>query len=279
MSILREIKEMVIGRKLREYHAAAANLGLPQFAFYAGQRVTSAVLKRHRPYQLFSKQLRFTVLCRSNTSDINVFNQIFLHREYRCLDDLRDVQLIVDCGANVGYSSAYFLSRFPGAHVVAVEPDPDNFSALLANLAPYRGRYTALRSGIWSHPTGLVLAEGAVGDGREWARTVREAGPGEKPMITATDVAALLENSGFERISILKMDIEGSEKVVFSSNFETWLEKVDNLVIECHGKECVAALMRATNGYPFTTSRCDELFVFKQKALRHARSATYSRPE
>jgi len=67
---------------------------------------------------------------RRGTSDLSAFNQIFVQREYACLDDLVGVDLIVDCGAYVGYSSAYFLTQFPNSNIVAIEPDPENFSLL-----------------------------------------------------------------------------------------------------------------------------------------------------
>jgi hypothetical protein len=111
---------------------------------------------------------------------------------------------------------------------------------------------------------GLVLSEVPFGDGREWARTVRETRNGEKPTMTATDIGTLLEDSGYERISILKIDIEGAESVVFSSNYESWIEKVDNLVIELHGDECRSIFRKAILNADFNLSQCDELTVCKR---------------
>src|SRR4051812_39387542 len=88
---------------------------------------------------LKSEHVRHPLRCRKGSSDRDVFRQIFVEREYACLDDLSDVDLVLDCGANVGYSSAYFLDRFPTCHVIAVEPDPENYALLEENLAPYRG--------------------------------------------------------------------------------------------------------------------------------------------
>src|SRR5947208_4936670 len=75
---------------------------------------------------------------RRGTSDIWTFDQIFVDHEYRCIDSLQGVTTIIDAGANVGYSSAYFLSRFPEARIIALEPDPENFNALRRNLTPWR---------------------------------------------------------------------------------------------------------------------------------------------
>ena len=57
---------------------------------------------------------------------MSVFDQIFIHQEYSCLQELKEPSLVLDLGANVGFSAAYFLSFFPRACVVAVEPDAGN---------------------------------------------------------------------------------------------------------------------------------------------------------
>lgn len=202
-----------------------------------------------------------TVFCRAHTSDLGVFRQIFIEREYRCLDDVREPRLIMDCGANVGYASAYFLARYPRAHVIAVEPDAGNFAALRRNLQRHSSRSTLIQSGVWSTQTGLVISEDKFADGREWSYTVRPNRPGEAATMQAVDIGGLLDRSGFERISILKIDIEGSEREVFRTNFSHWLGRVDHLVIELHGPDCEAALLQALEGLPVELSHCDELTV------------------
>lgn len=207
-----------------------------------------------------SKYANSPLLCRANTSDAQVFWQIFYQREYRCLDHVKDADFIVDCGANVGYSSAYFLSRFPNATLVAVEPDADNFRLLQQNIAPYGQRASCLRDGIWSHETGLVFAPDTQGAGQEWGRTVRAARDGETADVHAIDIGSILRESGKEQISILKIDIEGSEAAVFSENYQNWLDRVDNLVIEIHGTQCEKIFREAIRDR-FEVSQCDELTV------------------
>ena len=107
-------------------------------------------LTRSRQYRMKPTGAQFPVWCRVLSSDLDVFSQIFVHREYRCLDDLTGVRVVIDCGANVGYSSAYFLSRFPACTVIAVEPDSGNFAAMERNLAPYGNRVRAIHSGVWA---------------------------------------------------------------------------------------------------------------------------------
>jgi len=204
-----------------------------------------------------------------------VFSQIFLFREYSCIDQVRDAKLIIDCGANVGYSSAYFLSRHPEATLIAVEPDADNFALLERNLAPYRDRVKAVKSAIWSHPARLKLSEVPYRDGLDWARQVRECDPSEEGGFLATDIGTLLDQSGFERISILKMDIEGAEAVVFSRNYEAWIDRVDSIVIELHDDsifgDARGIFHRAISGHGFSVTEFEELTVCIRNAQRPAK--------
>lgn len=242
------------------------SLGFIPALIYVAQRLRVKITKTNIPFTLFSRAVQHPLRCRPHTSDMDVFNDIFVYREYRCLDDINNAGLIIDCGANVGYSSAYLLDRFPKARVIAIEPDPSNFTVLENNLAPYKDRARTICSAVWSHSVGLVLSDTIFGDGREWSRQVREARPTEHPTITATDIGTLLRESKYERISILKIDIEGAESVIFSSSGLDWLGKVDNLVIELHGNECRSIFMRAIASQNFTVFDCDELTVCKRQS-------------
>jgi FkbM family methyltransferase len=226
-----------------------------------------------KEFQLYSRHARHPLWCRGGTSDLEVFRQIFLEREYSCLDEARGVDLVIDCGANVGYSSAYFLTRFPGCRVIAVEPDAGNFAACRKNLAPYGDRVRVVRSGIWSQPTGLKISEIPYRDGREWAVQVRPTRDGETPDMQAIDIGTLLAESGRRRISILKIDIEAAERFVFAENYRHWLDAADNLVIELHDEECAAVFFRAIRGLPLRVWQCGELTVCRREQLAAARAA------
>jgi hypothetical protein len=138
----------------------------------------SSVLSRWFGQRLWPKDSLFTLRFRPGTSDLTVFMGIFLEQEYACFKTVRPGGLIIDCGANVGYSTAYFLSRFKSAHIVAVEPDPDNFALLCANTRRFGRRVQRYNTAVWSHPCGLVINETPYRDGREWARQARPTRPG-----------------------------------------------------------------------------------------------------
>jgi FkbM family methyltransferase len=251
-----------LAERARHLGRAFRSLGTANALSYLGHRLLAGPtrwLGRSRPYHLVSPLADHPLACRPGTSDVQVFRQVFIERQYACLDGVKGPGLILDCGANVGYSAAYLLSRFPGARLIAVEPDPGNFALLEQNLRPYGDRARAIRSGVWSRPVGLTVVESGFRDGLEWTRQVRECLPGESPQMTAVDVGSLLEESGYERISILKIDIERAELEVFSRHYESWLPRVDHLAIELHDDECEAVFLRAARSVPFEIVRHGEL--------------------
>lgn len=247
----------------QKYARYIRNLGGPAFARYWFHQKTK--LPRSGVFHLTARDASHPLQCRAGTSDIDVFKHIYALREYAYLDDLKDPGLIIDCGANVGMSTAYFLSRFPQARVVAVEPDPGNFKQLKHNTRFFGDRVSPVQAGVWSRSVGLKFVEGAFGDGRAWAVTVAEAQPGEHADIQAVGIAELLRSTGRERISLLKIDIEGSEQALFSENVEPWLPRVDHMVIELHGEACEQAFYEAIRPYGFEVTPSGGVVICRAK--------------
>lgn len=245
---------------LAKYSDALRNLGITQTLHYALQRARIAVGASTGIVEVRSKHSRHTLTCRVGTSDIEVFGQVFVHREYQCLDqlDTSTIDFIIDCGANVGFSSAYFMTRFPKSTVLAVEPSTGNFERLAHNLRPFGTRARMIKGGVWWRDSGLMVTDG---DGTDWSRGVREVLPGENADTVGFDIGSLIEQSGFARVSLLKIDIEGSELEIFSRPCP-WLSKVDHLVIETHGDECENAVRAACAAHGLALERYnDELMV------------------
>ncbi len=243
-------------------------LGLYPAVHYLTTHALRGLLPSRRPFRLYSRYAAHALWCRPGTSDIQVFGQIFIDREYRCLDDLTAADLILDCGANVGYSAAYFLTRFSAAKLIAVEPDPENFALLERNTANFGQRATCLRAAVWPHEGPLRLSEATAGAGREWARTVHAATAEDPQSVRGVTVPSLLRDSGCERISILKIDIEGAERELFAAGDYRWLARVDTIVIELHGPRCREAFMRAIASDNFAVTECDELTVCRRRTAQ-----------
>jgi FkbM family methyltransferase len=247
-----------------------------QYGFAGAITYLAQERRFHRPgpaYHLVSRHARHPLWVRPETSDLDVFHQIFRSREYWCLQDEPPASLVIDCGANVGYSAAWMLTQFPTCDLIAVEPDPGNYELLKRNLAPYGKRAKTLRSAIWSHRTGLKISETPYRDGREWSVQCRPCQDRETPDLEAIDLGTLIRESGHKHVSVLKIDIEAAEAVVFAENYESWLELVDTLVIELHDEHCSAVFHRAVAGQGFEFSRSGELTVCKRRTSVSARAA------
>ncbi len=204
-------------------------------------------MRLHPPNLLHPIELRI------DSTDADVYGQVLIDEEYAAVAD-GQAGMIVDCGANVGYTSAYLLSRFPDAQVVAIEPFPANAEMCRRNLAPYGNRATVIEAAVWSHCTRLVLDHGG---GNEWGVQVRAARPGEVGGIAAIDIPSL----DIKHIDILKIDIEGSEADLFAEHTDRWLPRVSNIAIELHGPECERQFNEAMADYRYKPSHSGELTI------------------
>jgi FkbM family methyltransferase len=186
------------------------------------------------------------------SSDDFVFDQLFIRHEYGPVcDQLQDAKFILDLGANVGYASAIFASRYPSARILAVEPDPGNYRLCVQNLEPYGNRVKTLLGAVWANRSRLALARGTYCDGREWATQVVETQDSNNAEVEAWDVSSLLDMAQQKEADLLKIDIEGSEAEVFASNTATWLPRVRNICIELHDQRCREIFFRALRGFHY----------------------------
>jgi FkbM family methyltransferase len=207
-------------------------LGLFQTSKYIALRLWpkrfSGQIIRFKP-----KNSSADIFCRGNTSDALVLKQVFIDEQYLASCRNGDSDTIVDCGANVGYASVWYLSRYPKSILVAVEPEDGNFKLLQANLAFFGDRASVIKAAVWSNGTRLSLVKKESIGGVDWAWQVRD-----DPIngnIAAVSINDLLDSFGFSNLSILKMDIEGAEAVVFADpKSDEWLSKVDVIAIELH---------------------------------------------
>ena len=210
-------------------------------------------------FSLYVKGLKFPLYCRYGTTDRWVFEHIFVKKEYSEIGKIENVNLIIDCGAYVGYSAVYFLNKYPQARVIAIEPDPDNFELCSINLAPYGERVSLLKSAIWSSKVGLVIDRPE----RAWGIQVRPCQEGETPELNAIDMRSLLEEFRIDSVDILKVDIEKAEMEVFSCNYQEWLNKVNYIAIELHGKECEKVFFKALSSKKYDSWSAGELTFCK----------------
>ena len=155
------------------------------------------------------------VVLRHATPDVETFDQVFLQESVaepppvrERLEALRRPPRILDLGANVGVSAAWFAARWPGAHIVCVEPDPANVAVLELAVAasPVRWRLVPAAAAFTAGELRFRAGRYAVS---------RAADPAEADAISvpAIDALALIEE---ERCDLVKLDIEGGEWAILA---------------------------------------------------------------
>lgn len=213
--------------------------------------------------------LRHPVYLRPWSSDLYVFEQILIDREYDT--PMARPATILDAGANIGLAAVYFANRFPDARIVALEPDGDNFAMLQLNTRRYPN-IQCLRSALWSHRTRLHLANAGE---KSWALQFTAGDEREAPSVWAMSIDEVSEVtlSGVP-FDLVKIDIEGAEQKVFAAGGR-WLEQAQSIIVECHDRlvrGCEATVLQAANHHQFTLHRSGEYLVLQRPAalpVRH----------
>ena len=215
-----------------------------------GLRISLQLLFARKETQIQLPGYRSPILVRGSTSDVETFEQIFLGKEYDVNVDNLDPKLIFDLGANVGYAALFFANKYPEAKIISVEPEASNFELLIRNLADYPN-IKPIQAAIWSQKAKIKIGNPKA---EKWLFQLEEAKKDDGNQVNAITISELLEMNDGQQVDILKIDIESSEKELFSNNSEMWLDKINLLVIELHDclKEgCSQTFYRALSQYNF----------------------------
>lgn len=141
--------------------------------------------------------------------------------------------LIIDAGANVGVFSVFALSTWKNVKVFSVEPVLDTFNLLKHNQEknPMLD-WHVFQYAFWEKDGTVQLED----QGSSMAAHITAtSGTSE---VTSIQLDHFIENNiGEERISFLKMDIEGAELATLTASRKI-LARVDAMVIEIHSHLC-----------------------------------------
>ena len=164
---------------------------------------------------------------RPETSDPKLFQQIFLEREYEV--DFHNPSIIIDAGANIGLFALAMVIKYPQAKIICIEPDPENFELLVKNTQAYP-QISCENAGLWNKSIRLKIYDKY--DEGKWGMVVEE--DPHEGTILALSMDDIFKKYQLSWVDLLKIDIETSEKQVFSEGFESWLPRIKMISIEIH---------------------------------------------
>jgi len=227
---------MIINKRIYQYVA--------RFGFFPGLKLFFMVRasRSNGTISFNIPKLEHKVHLRRRSTDFLVFEEIFIDEIYK-LPQTSKAKYIIDAGANIGLAALYFQRCFPGAQIISIEPVTDNFNLLKLNTCGYNN-IICYQNGLWDKKSNLKITNTTEGD---WAFMVEETD--EEGDICAISINDILKASPTERIDVLKMDIEGSEKEVFESSTE-WIEKTTRIIVEVHDNKREGASKSVLSALP-----------------------------
>ncbi|WP_449398231.1 FkbM family methyltransferase [Chryseobacterium wanjuense] len=177
-------------------------------------------------YHFTKNQRKFALYLRTFKGDIDIFYEVFWKKTYdQHLNFLQDKpKVIVDLGAHIGLTSIYLSLKYPDAKIIAVEASPENFLLLKENTSSFKN--------IECVNAAIYFEDGTVNFGGEelsYNQKISDSGI----EIKAISVESLMKEYKLNQINLLKIDIEGGEVELLRKN-NSWLEKVENIIIEIH---------------------------------------------
>jgi FkbM family methyltransferase len=207
------------------------------------------------------KPFRITKLRTATFYDWSTVYQIFINCEYDIDLTSRYFQLgngnqveqsksklILDLGANIGVAAVYFSIVFPDSHIVCLEPASGNLNLLKTNTKGLNN-IEILHGAIGSQDGELSLFDPGIGN-----NGFRTFGPqvDEVERVKSYSVHTVLELFPSSEPFLIKIDIEGAEKQLFSENTD-WIDRFKVIIIEIHdwmlpGESISSNLLAALGG-------------------------------
>ena len=150
----------------------------------------------------------------NDSTDLGTFLEVFLQDEYKIFQPIKNVKIIIDLGANCGYTSIYFSHIFPEAKIIAVEADPTNVKKIKKNIESFNEQ-------IIIEPSAVALQSGTLDFYLNWktsisGSTIKRDDGAEKITVPAISFTDLEKKYG--AFDIVKFDIEGGEWEVVDSS-------------------------------------------------------------
>jgi FkbM family methyltransferase len=179
----------------------------------------------------------------TSRGDRGVIRQIFKNQDYsltffrlapklanyysKCIASGR-MPLIIDAGANIGASSVYFSLHYPNAAIVAIEPERNNCELLRRNCSDIE-HVRVLEAALGGESCHMRLQDPC---GCDAGFRIATEGAYEIEVLTVAQIIRDYPASSHAPF-ICKIDIEGSEKLLFETNTE-WVQHFPLLIIELH---------------------------------------------
>ena len=199
--------------------------------------------------------MKMVIFLRKGSKDHETFDEIFRDNLYGTPLPFA-VTRIIDAGANTGIASIFFKMKYKEAKIAAIEIENSNVVMLRKNLL--HRDFIIYQKALYNKKSFFKVDDPYHATN---SFIIKEVTENEKYDIESVTIDEILKDQNWDMVDILKVDIEGAEKVLFGSNYQSWLAKIRVVMIETHdrmvpGCSCtVIKAMKEFNFALFTTAQ------------------------
>lgn len=163
---------------------------------------------------------------------------------------------ILDLGSNVGLSAIYLANEFHLANICCVEADPRNFELLSKNLSVNETDAQIIFGAVGAEDSELL--ELRISNNSTCSTLVSQdfihSSHTHKLTVPTISVEKIIDKLKWNKIDILKIDIEGAEDSLLKSS-PSWLSIVSLIVMEIHPNTTPEKIQTYLNPYGFQLVR------------------------
>ncbi|MCA0430774.1 MAG: FkbM family methyltransferase [Bacteroidetes bacterium] len=218
------------------------------------QKIENGVYNKNETLSVKLTNLIHPIKLRCIRADMQSFINTFIDPYLELKPYFENINFVIDAGANIGYTACLYANWWPNAQIISLEADKENYDLAVENLK-YYPNVQVKHAALWSTNSKLKIEAG-----QEDGFVVKEIDNNtflNENITIGVDIDTILKENNCSKIDFLKMNIEGSEKALFTKNYENWLPNTTNMLIELHdGKEagCAKTVFNTINKYDFAVA-------------------------
>ncbi len=222
----------MIKKFLYNFYFYKKEIGLRQTIKY----FTKKFFKDSKNFKISFRNKEYYIRAYEHDLEVLISN---LAKEFEFLKNinLSEDQVIVDAGAYIGTSSIRFSQLFKNNKIIAIEPFKENFDIMFKNIEKYENIVpinSALVSTNFTDEIFLYKSKTGAWGNNILKNTFDDRNIDKIDKVDKIDLKSLI-NKYKKKISILKLDIEGSEKMIFE-NDQNILKDIEIIIVELHKK-------------------------------------------
>jgi FkbM family methyltransferase len=213
---------------------------------------------------------------------INDLREILIENRYSTYlpggDLVKDGDVVLDCGGNIGAFTVFAATRAAGVRVVTFEPEVATFQCMSRNVARngLKDRVTCIQAGVTKDAGEFTLVRHdqcftmhhLENPSQQASPKSGVPSPGSTlETVKCVSIDATMKELGLDRCDLIKMDIEGAEASALEGAAETITRFRPRMTIACYHKPSdpyvlTTIIRRICPDYNLVVSREGHLYAF-----------------